>query len=72
MQSKLTQLIEWGKATAQERGIWRKYLYLNYASPDVDPYASIPTDNAQRLRSIRKKFDPEDVFLRLWPGGFKL
>ncbi|THU85295.1 FAD-binding domain-containing protein, partial [Dendrothele bispora CBS 962.96] len=72
IQSKLAQLLNWGRTTAEQRGLFNQWIYLNYASPDQDPYAGIPTANAQRLRDIRQSVDPDGVFKSLWPGGFKL
>jgi len=72
VQCKLAELLEWGKTTAQERGLLNDWVYLNYASPDQDPYAGIPEVNVRRLRHIRQSVDPNDILQSLWPGGFKL
>lgn len=48
------------------------FQYLNYAAPFQDPLASYGVKNLQRLREVSKKYDPDQVFQRLVPGGFKL
>ncbi|KAJ7437427.1 hypothetical protein B0H11DRAFT_1753607 [Mycena galericulata] len=70
--SKLEELISWGKGTVQARGIWNPWIYLNYAPPAVNPYLTFGEQNLQKLETIRQKYDPDNVFEKLWPGGFKL
>ncbi|KAJ7852658.1 hypothetical protein B0H14DRAFT_3657729 [Mycena olivaceomarginata] len=70
--SKLEQLIDWSKAQLQAKGIWIPWIYLNYAPPTVHPYTTFGTQNLQKLKAIRQKYDSGNVFEKLWPGGFKL
>jgi hypothetical protein len=70
--SKLEQLIDWSKTQLQAKGIWIPWIYLNYAPPTVDPYTTFGTQNLQKLKAIRQKYDSGNVFEKLWPGGFKL
>ncbi|THV02594.1 FAD-binding domain-containing protein [Dendrothele bispora CBS 962.96] len=72
VQSKLAELIEWGNTESQARGLANKWIYLNYASPDMKPYESIPEANLQRLKDVRQSVDPDSVLQSLWPGGFKI
>lgn len=46
--------------------------YLNYAAPFQNPLASYGAHNLQFLKEVSKKYDPDQIFQRLVPGGFKL
>jgi hypothetical protein len=48
------------------------WIYLNYADASQDPLASYGTENVEKLRSVAAKYDPDQVFQRLCPGGFKI
>ncbi|KAK4234829.1 6-hydroxy-D-nicotine oxidase [Achaetomium macrosporum] len=48
---------------------WR---YLNYADKSQDPLASYGEANLELMREVAAKYDPDGVFQRLCPGGFKL
>lgn len=48
------------------------FLYLNYVAPWQDPIASYGDANVQKLREVRARVDPEEVFTRLVRGGFKI
>lgn len=53
-------------------GLYNAYAYLNDAGPDQAVFQGYGAGNLQRLRDISKKYDPEGVFQKLLPGGFKL
>ncbi|PBP27668.1 oxidoreductase FAD-binding protein [Diplocarpon rosae] len=57
---------------AKHRGLFHPYIYLNYALASQDPISSYGTANVQKLQNVSAKYDPEQVFQRLVPGGFKL
>ncbi|KAL9578404.1 MAG: hypothetical protein Q9212_005735 [Teloschistes hypoglaucus] len=59
-------------ALAEQMGLRRPWLYLNYAAQDQDPIASYGTDSVERLKAASRKFDPKGLFQRNVPGGFKL
>ncbi|SPQ21596.1 3e209b66-f234-474a-9bba-7620827d6fc6 [Thermothielavioides terrestris] len=46
--------------------------YLNYADGSQDPLASYGAENVKRLKEVSLRYDPEQAFQRLCPGGFKL
>ncbi|KAI9748130.1 MAG: hypothetical protein M4579_007307, partial [Chaenotheca gracillima] len=48
------------------------FLYSNYALPSQDPIASYGRASQARLRAVARRYDPQQVFQRLVPGGFKL
>ncbi|KAF3171133.1 hypothetical protein TWF788_010019 [Orbilia oligospora] len=57
-------------AQGEEKHI--NFIYLNAAAPDQDPFRSYGQVNYQRLREIRRKYDPKGVFSVLQAGGFHL
>ena len=59
-------------AAAKEMGLYNDYIYMNYAAPDQKPIESYGKQNREFLEEVQKKYDPEGVFTRLVPGGFKL
>ncbi|KAI1131761.1 hypothetical protein F5Y10DRAFT_275322 [Nemania abortiva] len=48
------------------------WIYLNYADMSQNPLRSYGVDNLRRMEEVAVKYDPEQVFQRLCPGGFKI
>ncbi|KAH6838552.1 hypothetical protein B0I37DRAFT_394174 [Chaetomium sp. MPI-CAGE-AT-0009] len=48
---------------------WR---YLNYADKSQDPMATYGEANIKLMKEVAAKYDPEEVFQKLCPGGFKV
>lgn len=48
------------------------FVYLNYANPSQDPLGSYGTENVAFMRDISTKYDPQGLFQRRVPGGFKI
>lgn len=48
------------------------YTFMNDASWDQQVIASYGTDNVSKLKQVQSKYDPNLVFQKLVPGGFKL
>lgn len=59
-------------AIAKQLGLEDPYIYMNYASLDQNVYAGYGARNVQRLKQIKAKYDPQNIFGRLWRGYFKL
>ncbi|KAH8645390.1 hypothetical protein BGZ60DRAFT_425003 [Tricladium varicosporioides] len=59
-------------ATAIAMGLGSQFVYMNYASLDELVFKSYGTENQAKLKAVKKKYDPENIFGRLWPGYFKL
>lgn len=57
---------------AKERGVYNRWIYMNYASEFQDVIASYGDENKARLQSIATKYDPQGVYQSLQPGYFKL
>ncbi|KAI1409393.1 hypothetical protein F5Y13DRAFT_203571 [Hypoxylon sp. FL1857] len=48
------------------------WVYLNYAHSSQKVLQSYGPENVRRIREAASKYDPEGVFQRLCPGGFKI
>lgn len=66
------EFIDRSNATAVAMGLESSFVYLNYAGFDQPVYEGYGAENLQRLRAVKEKYDPDNVFGRLWPGYFKL
>ncbi|KAI1413521.1 FAD-binding domain-containing protein [Hypoxylon sp. FL1857] len=60
------------KAEAASREQLVSYVYMNYASVNQDPVGSYGEDSKRHLTEVSKKYDPEGLFQKGCPGGFKL
>ncbi|KAH6855502.1 hypothetical protein B0I37DRAFT_395565 [Chaetomium sp. MPI-CAGE-AT-0009] len=49
-----------------------EWTYLNYADKSQDPLGSYGVENMRRMQEVAHKYDPNGVFQKLCPGGFKL
>jgi FAD/FMN-containing dehydrogenase len=47
------------------------YLYLNDAEKGQKVFEEYGKRNVQKMKGIRRKYDPKNVFTELMPGGFK-
>lgn len=68
----MSDILEQVTAEAKTRGAKSDYIYMNYASQYQDVISSYGAENKARLKSISKKYDPQQVFQLLQPGYFKL
>ena len=57
---------------AKSQNLYNEFIYLNYALQSQDPIASYGEESVARLRAVSSRYDPQGVFQRLCPGGFKL
>lgn len=65
-------LVDRIRAYAVSIGADNPYLYLDYADITQDPLASYGPENVEKMKAAAKKYDPEGVFQKLVPGGFKI
>lgn len=56
----------------QNMGANHPFRYINYAADFQDVFASYGEEKLARLRRIRDEVDPNHVFKKNMPGGFKL
>ncbi|KAI1268039.1 FAD-binding domain-containing protein [Xylariaceae sp. FL1019] len=57
---------------AESRGTLVPFKYLNYAGTFQDPIGSYGNENVERLKNASAKFDPDGLFQKGVPGGWKL
>ena len=57
---------------AQEGGVSVEYKLLTYTYPGQDVIGSYGKANVDMLRSVSEKYDPQGVFQKGTPGGFKV
>jgi hypothetical protein len=67
-----TNLLEKLHAANIEKGIGLDFMYFNDCSDGQDAFSGLPPASLERLKEIRKKYDPTLVFTKLVSGGFKL
>jgi len=66
------QLITDIEEAARRLHAYDRFLYLNYAADWQDPIASYGKGSVEMLRKVRDRVDPDAVFMRRFPGGFKI
>lgn len=59
-------------AVAKKMKLDDPFIYMNYASLDAPVYEGYGKKNVAKLKAIKAKYDPSNVFGRLWRGYFKL
>jgi hypothetical protein len=59
-------------ATAYAQGLGNRFIYQNYAALEQDVFAGYGEVNAERLRVVSERYDPNGVWQKLQPGYFKL
>ncbi|XDG00627.1 hypothetical protein ABKA04_000242 [Annulohypoxylon sp. FPYF3050] len=57
---------------AASRGTAHPFKYMNYAYSFQDPISSYGPGNQEKLREVSVKYDPDGLFQKGVPGGFKL
>jgi hypothetical protein len=60
------------ETAAKESGNYLPYLFMNDANFEQEVIASYGGRNVARLKDVQTAYDPQQVFQRLVPGGFKL
>jgi hypothetical protein len=66
------RLLDGANEVAMSMGLLHDFQYLNYAGPGQNPLASYGASNIAKLQAVSKKYDPNSIFQRQVPGGFKL
>ena len=57
---------------ATEKGLLHRYIFANYGYYKDEVMAGYGKESLERLRAVSSKYDPEGVFQKGVPGGFKL
>ncbi|KAI6765556.1 hypothetical protein HG530_006626 [Fusarium avenaceum] len=68
----MSDVLETVSKTAKARGVGNDFVYMNYGSEFQDVISTYGASNKAKLKSIAKKYDPQQVFQLLQPGYFKL
>ncbi|KAI0145377.1 FAD-binding domain-containing protein [Xylariaceae sp. FL1272] len=58
--------------TAETKGRGMDLIYSNYADTSQNVIKSYGANNVEFLKQVSKKYDPDQVFQKRVPGGFKL
>lgn len=59
-------------ARAKELGVFHPYIYMNYAWKGQQVMAGYGAPTKQWLQGVSRKYDPDGIFQKAVPGGFKL
>ena len=59
-------------ARARNAGVYNNFVYLNYANKTQSPIDGYGAVNKAQLQAVSKKYDPQGIFQKGVPGGFKL
>lgn len=57
---------------ATEKGLLHRYIFTNYAYHKDDVVAGYGQESVTKMKAVSKKYDPEGMFQKGVPGGFKL
>ena len=69
----MAEYLKWIEDTAEERGILRPFMYMNYVDVSQPIYeSSLAPEDLSRMKEIQASYDPDLVFQKLVPGGYKL
>jgi hypothetical protein len=71
-ESMLQTLLEAIIELAKERGLYSEFVYLNYAASWQDPIQGYGNANVEFMRSVSRRYDPNGLFQKAVPGGWKL
>jgi hypothetical protein len=59
-------------ALAKDLEIYNEWVYLNYASQWQDPIKGYGASEVAFMKSVSREYDPQGIFQKAVPGGFKL
>jgi hypothetical protein len=65
-------LVENLKKSAQQKGVYHPYIYANYAAEFQDVMSGYGMKTRDFLLATAKKYDPDQLFQKQVPGGYKL
>ncbi|KAK5989784.1 FAD-dependent monooxygenase sdcF [Cladobotryum mycophilum] len=68
----LSDIVQKQRALLKSTGHLLDFIYLNYADISQDVLGSWGAGNLAKLKAASKKYDPQGVFQKRVPGGYKL
>lgn len=72
IQKNYEELVEETHALAKKKGVFRSFIYMNYAARTQNPLRAYGQDSFDRLKSISERYDPERKLQKLWQGYFQV
>lgn len=69
---KVKAFFEEVRTFAASIGGTQDWIYMNYADSSQDPLGSYGVENVNFMKKVAAKYDPEEVFQKQCPGGFKI
>ncbi|KAF2488555.1 FAD-binding domain-containing protein [Lophium mytilinum] len=70
--SGVSSLLATFKNLASEKGMLHRYIFINYAYEKEDVFKGFGDESQRRLKAASEKWDPEGIFQKAVPGGFKV
>jgi hypothetical protein len=67
-----TEFVAEIEGLARAAGLYNGFRYINNAELTQEVYRRYGVENYLRLKLVARKYDPLDVFKRLWKGYFKI
>jgi hypothetical protein len=68
----VTNLLAEFRRLASEKGLLHPYILTNYAYKTEDVFKGCGEESLAQLKEVSKKFDPEGIFQKGVPGGWKV
>jgi hypothetical protein len=72
VQRVIKDIVNKQRALLKSHGYMIDFIYLNYADISQKVLQSWGKDNIAKLRAASKKYDPNGVFQKQVPGGYKI
>lgn len=72
MEGARKDFVDVSEAIAKKHDAFSPWLYINYAASFQDPLCGYGAESVKFLKETARKYDPEEVFQKLMPGGFKV
>lgn len=72
MEDARRKFIDVSEAVAKKHGTYSPFLYINFAAPSQEPLCGYGAESVAFLRKTAQKYDPQGIFQKLMPGGFKI
>lgn len=72
VQAGMEAIVAAQKAILEDNGLLIPFQYLNYADIYQDPIGGYGDEVKARLQDVSRRYDPDGVFQKQVPGGFKV
>lgn len=65
-------LLQKFRTIASGKGVLHRYIFTNYGYYKDDALSGYGQESAKRMRGVSEKYDPDGIFQKAVPGGFKI